>query len=527
MWKVIIADDERLICRLIETLIDWKTLNMEIVGKAENGLEALRMVKELQPHLLITDIRMPGCNGLELIRQARELSPGIEIVIVSGYAHFEYAKTAIAYGVGNYILKPVNQAELNKTLLKIAGRLDERERRERPADGPERESGRSAPRRRRDELLRDLLEGKREFSAEELERNYQFQIAGLQLQTFLLKMDLDGYELGEPARAIIRQKAEEMFQTTVLPVCRDGALYLRNYVGYGLLSCAPGERDQVRRGLRELLKQLEANKSLFGAVEFTIALGRTFDDISRLADSMDTARMAAAERLIEGRGRMLEHVPPDSDLPRQALLNRYTKMVDHGIELLDGETLGLAREGLRAGMLAVPRICGREIIGLVLDAGQIFTLRAGTGDGPVQSFRQRCGQCGRTELLFQELERLHTRTLGELKEQRENEATRPIRMAKQFIQENFGRNITLEDVCGAVGFSPAYFSALFKKETGEGFSKYLTHVRIERAKELLRETSLSVAEVCEAVGYSDRKHFTQTFHKMTGVNPAEFRRLYG
>ena len=122
MWKVIIADDEKLICRLIETLIDWKALDMEIVGKAENGLEALRMVKELRPHLLITDIRMPGCDGLDLIRQTRALSPEIEIVIISGYAHFEYAKTAIAYGVGSYILKPVNQAELKKTLEKSTGR---------------------------------------------------------------------------------------------------------------------------------------------------------------------------------------------------------------------------------------------------------------------------------------------------------------------------------------------------------------------------------------------------------------------
>ena len=85
MWKVIIADDEKLICRLIEALVDWEKLNMRIAGKAENGLEALQMVRELRPHLLITDIRMPGCDGLDLIRQARELSPDIEIVIISGY----------------------------------------------------------------------------------------------------------------------------------------------------------------------------------------------------------------------------------------------------------------------------------------------------------------------------------------------------------------------------------------------------------------------------------------------------------
>lgn len=199
----------------------------------------------------------------------------------------------------------------------------------------------------------------------------------------------------------------------------------------------------------------------------------------------------------------------------------------NGIEILDEETLRLAREGLRAGVLATSRIRGREILELVLDAGEIFALRAGGGDGEIQAFQQRCGQRGRMELLFKELEGLHIQTPKRLKEQQENETTRPIRMAKQYIQENYGRNITLEDVCGAVGFSSTYFSALFKKETGEGFSKYLTQVRIDRAKELLRETDLPIAEVCETVGYSDRKHFTQTFHKITGVNPVEFRRLYG
>ncbi len=278
---------------------------------------------------------------------------------------------------------------------------------------------------------------------------------------------------------------------------------------------------------RELLNQLEANKSLFGPVEFTIGLGRTIHAARDLAESMDSARLAVMERLIEGRGRMLEDVPPDSGLPKQAILNRYTKLVDHGIEILDGETLRLAREGLRAGVLSVSRVCGREILELVLDAGKIFALRAGSSDEAAQVFQQRCGRYGRTELLFRELEQLHIQVLRELKERQENETTRPIRMAKQFVQENYGRNITLEDVCRVVGFSSAYFSALFKKENGEGFSKYLTQVRIDRAKELLRETGLSVAEVCQAVGYSDRKHFTQTFHKMTGVNPAEFRRLYG
>ena len=88
---------------------------MEVAGLAENGPEALELIERERPDILITDIRMPGCDGLELIRRAKELRPELEIVIISGYAHFEYAQTAIRYGVGNYLLKPIKKDELMET----------------------------------------------------------------------------------------------------------------------------------------------------------------------------------------------------------------------------------------------------------------------------------------------------------------------------------------------------------------------------------------------------------------------------
>ena len=106
-------------------------------------------------------------------------------------------------------------------------------------------------------------------------------------------------------------------------------------------------------------------------------------------------------------------------------------------------------------------------------------------------------------------------------------ATRPIRVARQYVQQHYHEPITLEQVCEATGFSVSYFSALFKKETGEGFVKYLTRVRISHAKELLQQTNLPVAEICARVGYNDIKHFTQMFKKETNLSPAQYRKLYG
>lgn len=103
MIKVIIADDEENVCRLIRSLIDWESLDMEIVGIAHNGVEALNLVKSLSPDLMITDIRMPGYDGLEMIRRAKNIAQDLNFIIISGYPHFEYAQNAIKYGVGDYL----------------------------------------------------------------------------------------------------------------------------------------------------------------------------------------------------------------------------------------------------------------------------------------------------------------------------------------------------------------------------------------------------------------------------------------
>ncbi len=119
MIKVLIADDEKRICELIQILGDWKGHGMELSGTAENGPAALEKIAMSPPDILITDIRMPGLTGLELIREAKKLSPALKTVIISGYADFDYAKTAIEEGVFAYLLKPIQRQELNEVLEKL------------------------------------------------------------------------------------------------------------------------------------------------------------------------------------------------------------------------------------------------------------------------------------------------------------------------------------------------------------------------------------------------------------------------
>ena len=107
-------------------LIDWDKLGYEIVGTANDGLRALEMVQELQPQLLITDIRMPGCDGIDLIRRAKEIQPALHCIVISGYRQFEYAQQALKYGVEDYLLKPIKEEEMINILLRVKDKLGER-----------------------------------------------------------------------------------------------------------------------------------------------------------------------------------------------------------------------------------------------------------------------------------------------------------------------------------------------------------------------------------------------------------------
>ena len=110
-----------MICKLIH----WEELEMKLVGTASNGIGSLQMIEAEHPDLVMTDIRMPGYDGMELLKRARIQNPDMEFIIISGYSHFEYAQTAIRYGVSDYILKPVNEEALNATLQKVRQRYME------------------------------------------------------------------------------------------------------------------------------------------------------------------------------------------------------------------------------------------------------------------------------------------------------------------------------------------------------------------------------------------------------------------
>lgn len=527
MLKVIIADDEARVCRLVQALAQWDALGMEVAGTASNGIQALELAQKVQPDILITDIRMPGCHGLELIERVKKLLPQLEIVIISGYARFEYAQSAMRFGVEHYLLKPIQKDELMSTLRKLGERC--RARKNFYSDSDTHVAGVKERALMRGRLVEDLALRKLEnASAEQISRDYDFTVQPGLLQVALMRFNYDQEQFSGATINVIWEKARKLMESSIGDSCFSVLFYSNGDKGGAVLNYAPENGGEVRRALRSGFNHLLAQRFIFGEISISMALSAPVGNAAHLQDAFNDAVRVSYERLIDGSNRILEGLPPDSGINELKLPERYGRAIESAIDSLNVSLSDEIVQKLERDALATPGVRGWELFDLARRLGTLFVLRvnADASQDMLSDFESRCERCASAGELFECLRDFHRETLTEIIKRRENETQKPIRIAKQYIQRHFSENITLEDVCEATGFSVSYFSVLFKKETGEGFVKYLTRVRIDRAKELLKETGMPVSQICGEVGYGDLKHFNQTFKKATSLSPGQYRKLY-
>ncbi len=533
MLKVLLADDEVRVCRLVQALGEWESLGMEVCGMAHNGLEALRMIEEERPDLVITDIRMPGCDGLELISRAKALQPGLQFVIISGYRQFEYAQSAIKYGVGDYLLKPIKKDELTATLQKIRQAYDLRHANITKAEQLRLHMKENLYRLGRSFFTNCLL-GEEELPAglSDLNGRYGFHFAPGIFQVILVKIDsADGRFDGEEGRVMIRKVLDilQKYET----VFTDCAFYEKDSRVYGLLNYAPENEKKADKTFRAVMESLNMQKTAFAGMIFTLCAGTKETDPQGLRESLRQAAEALGQRLISLGGRVIqaEDLSPRPDCGEKTLAQLARDMAA-AVEVLAPDKL---RETLAAfgAALQAGGVGGRAAFDAIRESfGRFLLLLQNQGMLGQRTEEERAAFDADADLcpdlagLVGLLEEQAVKLLERAVEQRAQEEARPVRAAKAYMQAHYMEPVTLDEVSAHVGFNASYFSTFFKKHCGTGFLEYLSELRVSKAKELLRDTDLNVTAVCEAVGYADVKHFNRTFKKYTGVKPSEFRKLY-
>jgi len=529
MVKLVVADDEERVCRLIVALGNWEELGIKVVGTAANGIQALELIRKEKTDILITDIRMPGLNGLELIEKVREISPDIKIMIISGYADFEYAQNALKQGVSDYLLKPINKDALNESLTKMVNQIETARRTDMAFQDIQNER-REELIKLRNMLLHDLCHDRSLGLSEDILREkYYLNVQPGLYQVLAIKQDAGENDSKEDTIELIWHKMEEILQREITKECYDFVTAIEGEYLYGLMNYPARNSEKIRKTVRSCFNQMLARNDYLGKTQLSLGLGFSVKEAENIKDSFVLANRSLAERLLEGNSKILEADVSNGVLYEKKLVDKFTRNLGSALQTLDVEEIRNTINVIYNETMETPGVHGWEILEMIRQCGSIFIMRLDVPDKAElqKEFDNKCDNCVTVNALFTCLLDFMLTKVNQMIALREEDSVRPVRLAKQYIHNHYQEQITLEEVSDYVGLTPAYFSVMFKKETEIGFAKYLINERLEGAKDLLRESTLSVADICRKVGYNDPKHFTRLFEKNVGVKPAVYRKLYG
>lgn len=525
--RVLIVDDEFRIGILIQKLTHWDELGMECLAVLDNGEAALQAIKESKPDIVITDVRMPKINGLDLIQMVRAQKMNTQFIVVSGYKEFEYARRAMAYGVKSYILKPVNENDLNEALTKLRERLDIEAQEQFNQEELKKKVDESNKIIKRD-FLRNIIDQKEEENLS----GSSVPMTGELFRGIDIKLDYaDLDRMDTKQESIVIAKVQELVETLLagdlkeLLICPKESLHI-----YCLLNYDGSDSRNIIKKIGALLIQIKEYLLGFEIYEVTIGVGGERDSFGDVRFSILEAYQAVCNRMRLGTGRLIygSTLPANDREEIMLRLAESRERIRESIEHCSREELNNCISQIFAESPAgETKDCTGYYAGCEDFLDYFFQI---LDQEDLSGYLKKIKSCYQHCYKVSQLQRLLRKNLGEcvdsLRVLEENKNSKPVRLAKQYVEEHYREKILLEDIAAVVDLNPVYFSVVFKKETDMNFSAYLIQVRMEKAKKMLTAGNDTIAAIGDAVGYSDQKYFSQLFKKMVGIKPIVYRRLY-
>ncbi len=512
MYKVLLVDDEPTIREGLRTLIDWEELGYRVADTAINGKDAIAKCEQLKPDLLIIDIRMPGMSGLDVIEHLRRTNHSLHILILSGFADFEYAKRAITFRTDGYLLKPVDEDELIGYLRRLRKTLDLKTEAQR-AGGIGEWS--------REMVIQSLLTGGyRDMLVEAAER------AGLSWQSYevVLAKPQSRFNIEASAVAGVKRQLIEMFDRHE----RGAVFAMEPYIGIVIKNGLGG--DANRASVLDDLRAAFGSESL----DFVAASGGAAEEWTDVERSYQQALQVMKRRFFLSNDRihdresvtLLAQKPQDAFNDGRIELDDLPDKIYLAIDIANDEAIrDLSRqtgERLRTAGLGEDEIKSHsaQLISSVIakfahaNPG-LSHIAQDTSAGTLEIYK---------EYRYDEFIERMGELLVELADSVETPGTdKQIKKMIDLIQRNYQENLKLDTLADVFNYNSAYLGKLFKNATGEYFNTYLDKVRIEHAKALLDE-GMKVYQVAEKVGYTNVDYFHSKFRKYVGTSPSAYRK---
>lgn len=492
--RVFIADDESLIRKSLKSMLQEMKVPIKLVGEAVNGEEMVQKISELQPDLAFVDIRMPKLNGLEAIKIVKTVSPHTQWVILTGFSEFDYAKEAIQLGTANYLLKPVSPEDLEKVLQELFEK-------------------------HKDNLIRYNQEFKNEIvslyhgfrSIDELENKEVNSNRMLKCAIFYMDSHLDSQK-----EEYIKQfflSLEKKTDLLLLPSIRNALFSLPNGAPISIVSidCSkdPKGTDKIEcyfQQLRDLVGCYENSKLSITMIE-SEACSSLYCIYQQIQDIQEDAHL----RSILGCGEKwniteLKNYAQNEPFKRlSSLLIQLSNYYQEKLYLEFMQTLlELKKQFQKIKINKNEEISMKQFF--------LFSIGCLLEKGDMTQWIDQLEIYG-NNLLLQHHQRQNQPNL--------------VDQVISFIETQYMNDIGIGQIAEKLGVTPNYLSTLFRKKTGMTFMKYLTNVRILKAKELLVQPDMQVQQVAEKVGYYSARHFTKLFTEYVGCYPSEYRKKLG
>ena len=543
MLKIFLAEDEVVVRETIKRMIPWEELGFELVGEAADGEMALPLLIRQQPDLLITDIKMPFMDGLTLARLAKKEIPGLKVVILSGYDDFNYAKQAIGIGVEDYLLKPITKNALIERLSEIRSRYEHEKTQKEYYEKFQREMQAYEKNSSRD-FFEALVGGSMDMMvvykrAEKL----GLDIVAEAYNVLIFTMNCDE-DFSRQRDEYSSWEAESLELLENFFAGHSSAMLFRsNIFSYGVL--LKGQRETIEENTRACVDEIRKILSRQdGRREWFLAVGQSVERLSQIQKSYHTASRAFSQRYLYDENILyydemetMEHPGGQAETEDNAYLQKVDvnalnpailqKFLSNGLQ---EETENFVKDYFYAiGQEPMESLVFRNYVILNVRFSVISFIKGlgcDTNEMESADTEEVLAESGKNmESAIAYAKKMISQAI-EIRDQNSGNKNRSIlKTAVDFIDSHYmDEEISLNTVANVANVSSNHFSALFSQNMGQTFIEYLTSLRMNKAKELLRCTGMRSSEIAGEIGYKDAHYFSYLFKKTQGMTPSDYRK---
>lgn len=537
--SVAIADDEPLVCVVIQKCIHWNELGMELTGIAHDGKALLDLVQETHPDIVITDINMPELDGLEFIETCRREGAVSRFIIITGYKQFDYIYKALKNNVDDYLLKPISEVEINHTLEKLRNDiLDEKSHGKAVVESLQ-DNLKKDREQMKNMFLTHMLESDGRMLADEATIRERYGLVFSERSLFraiIVKIDIHQNEEIEDGFLSIQNKLvsiyKEVFEENI------EHCFLSEENGRLLLGLCYGE--EYKRNFFEkchrYYEKCRMTVELFSGFDLTLCISGEKKELKDFYSAFEEARSAMYYRLRSGVNKIIVYDQMEKTEPyfTEDERTRFLAEIQKDMDVLD--TAGYERHieklffdiGIQYNPAELIRICDDITNGWFKTLEQMNPEAKGSQLQYLHDMiLKRIDNAVNRKALKNAILEPIKESIEKQNEEKSNRKKQPVRLAIRYIEEHYCENLTLDIVAEQVSLNPVYLSNVFKKETGDNFTDYIHKCRMDMAKQKLRSSSDSIVKIALDLGYSDAKYFSKMFRKYEKIKPTDYRKIYG